>query len=116
SARAASARPPASRSATAQAAIRVIEAILVIDDERMHRMLLELVAAMEERGLDHERDAHDAPAQLIDQAQRRRHRAAGAQQGVDHEDALPDLDRVFVDGERVAAVLELVLDLDGLAR
>src|SRR5206468_1281801 len=65
-ARAAAAHPPTSRSATAQAATLGIDEILLIDDERMHRMLLELIAAMEERELDHERDAHDAPAQLID--------------------------------------------------
>src|SRR5262245_15102666 len=115
SARAAVAHPPARMSATPQATIRAVD-ILVIDDERMDRMLLELVTAVEECQLDHERDTHDSPAQLIDQAQRRRHRAAGGQEVVHHEDALPDLDRVLVDGERVSAVLELVLDFDGLAR
>src|SRR5262245_19100011 len=68
SARAAAAHPPVRRSATAQVPIRAMDDILVIDDERMDRVLLELVTAVEERQLDHERDAHDSPAQLIDQA------------------------------------------------
>src|SRR5437879_11418526 len=90
--------------------------ILVIDDQRMQRLLLQLVAAVEEGELDHDRDTDDAAAELVDQAQRRRHRAAGREQIVHGEHALPGLDRILVDRERVAAILELVLDLDGLAR
>src|SRR2546428_11245707 len=90
--------------------------MLVIDDERMERVLLQLVAAVEKREFDHERHAHDVATELIDQSQRCRHRAAGCEQVVHGEHALPGLDRILVDRERVAAILELVLHLDGLAR
>src|SRR2546422_4445549 len=88
----------------------------VVDDERMERVALHLVATVEEGELDQERHADDVPPELLDQAERRGHRAARGEQVVDGEHALPRLDRVLVDGERVAPVLELVLDLDGLAR
>src|SRR5437867_5044781 len=91
-------------------------AMLVIDDERMERMFLQLVAAVEKREFDHERHAHDVATELIDQSQRCRHRATGCAQVVHGEHALAGLDRVLVDRERVAAVFELVLDLDGLTR
>src|SRR5512138_1748969 len=68
SARATAAHPPISANATATAAILVIADTLVIRDQRMDRVVLELVAAVKERQLDHERDADDAAAQLIDQA------------------------------------------------
>src|SRR5260370_8395988 len=78
-------------------------------------MALELVASVEERQLDQERDADDPPAQLLDQPERGGHRASRREQVVDGEHALAALDRVLVHRERVTAVLELVLDLDGLA-
>src|SRR5204863_85400 len=80
------------------------------------REALELVAAVEEGELDQERHADDVAPELLDQPERRGHRAARGEQVIDGEYALPRLDRVLVDGERVAPVLELVLDLDGLAR
>src|SRR5947199_5591848 len=92
------------------------DASLVVDDEGMERVVLQLAATMEERELDQERHADDVAPELLDQPERRGHRAARGEQVIDGEYALPRLDRVLVDGERVAPVLELVLDLDGLAR
>src|SRR5882724_1960657 len=56
SATAAVAQPPTRTSAPANATT------LFIDDERMERVLLQLVSAMEERKLDHERYADDLTA------------------------------------------------------
>src|SRR5512145_1941307 len=109
SARAAGAHTPARTNAPATTTS------LVIDNQRMERMLLQLIPAVKKRKLDHERHAHDVAAELIDQPERCRHRAAGCEQVVHGEHALPDLDRILVDRQRIAAVLELVLDLDRLA-
>src|SRR5207249_6099115 len=86
----------------------------VVDDQGMQRIVLELVAPVKERQLDHECDADDAAAELLDEAEGRGHRASRCQQVVDGEHPLTRHDRVRVDGERVPAVLELVLHLDRL--
>src|SRR5437870_5436616 len=89
--------------------------ILVIDDEGVKRIVLELVPAVEERQLDQKSHAHDVAAELLDESQRGRHRTARGEQIVDGEDALARPDGVLVHRQRVAAVLELVLDFDRLA-
>src|SRR5881296_2412812 len=106
--------PPRTRAIRVE--IPTCDASSVVDDEGMEREALELVAAVEEGELDQERHADDVAPELLDQPERRGHRAARGEQVIDGEYALPRLDRVLVDGERVAPVLELVLDLDGLAR
>src|SRR2546430_3717937 len=106
--------PPRTRAIRVE--VPTCDASSVVDDEGMERKGPELVATVEEGELDQERHADDVPPELLDQAERRGHRAARGEQVVDGEHALPRLDRVLVDGERVAPVLELVLDLDGLAR
>src|SRR3989441_329399 len=106
--------PPCTRAIRVE--IPTCDASSVVDDEGMEREALELVAAVEEGELDQERHADDVAPELLDQPERRGHRAARGEQVIDGEYALPRLDRVLVDGERVAPVLELVLDLDGLAR
>src|SRR5438128_12464753 len=88
----------------------------VVDDEGMQRVVPQLVAAVEERELDQERHAHDLASELLDQPERRSHRPARGEPVVDGEHALPRLHRVLVDRERVAPVLELVLDPAGLPR
>src|SRR5438309_2544277 len=87
---------------------------LIVADQRVQRVALDLPAPVEERQLDHERDADDLAAELLDQPERRRHRPAGREQIVDGEDLLAGPDSVHVDRERVPAVLELVLDFDRL--
>src|SRR5947209_970038 len=106
--------PPRTRAIRVE--VPTCDASSVVDDEGMERKGPELVATVEEGELDQERHADDVPPELLDQAERRGHRAARGEQVVDGEHALPRLDRVLVDGERVAPVLELVLDFDGLAR
>src|SRR2546427_1464895 len=106
--------PPRTRAIRVE--IPTCDASSVLDDEGMEREALELVAAVEEGELDQERHADDVAPELLDQPERRGHRAARGEQVIDGEYALRRLDRVLVDGERVAPVLELVLDLDGLAR
>src|SRR5437773_12327824 len=105
--------PPRTRAIRVE--IPTCDASSVVDDEGMEREALELVAAVEEGELDQERHADDVAPELLDQPERRGHRAARGEQVVDGEHALARPDRVLVDGERVASVLELVLDLDGLA-
>src|SRR5204863_3632219 len=46
----------------------------VIDQQRVQRVVLELLSAVEKRQLDHERHADDAATEQLDQPQRRRHR------------------------------------------
>src|SRR5574341_260487 len=60
SARAAGAHAPAKTSAPATTTS------LVIHNQRMKRMLLQLIPAVKKRKLDHERHAHDVAAELID--------------------------------------------------
>src|SRR2546427_747229 len=106
--------PPRTRAIRVE--IPTWDASSVVDDEGMEREALELVATVEEGELDQERHADDVAPELLDQPERRGHRAARGEQVIDGEYALPRLDRVLVDGQRVAPGLELVLDLDGLAR
>src|SRR5437667_8293521 len=106
--------PPRTRAIRVE--IPTCDASSVVDDEGMEREALELLAAVKERKLDQERHADDVAPELLDQPERRGHRAARGEQVIAGEYALARLDRVLVDGERVAPVLELVLDLDGLAR
>src|SRR5919198_1728955 len=94
------------------AAMRVLSLMLLfIHDEGMERVALQLLAPFQERQLDHERDAHYLAAELLDQPERCRHRAPGSKQIVHGQHVLPRLDGVLVDGQGVAAVLELVFDL-----
>src|SRR5689334_5399633 len=88
---------------------------LFIHDKRMQRIVLQLVPALQKGELDHERHPDHLAAELFHQPQRRGHGPAGGQQIVDGEHALPRPDAILVNGQRVAAVLQLVLDLDGLA-
>src|SRR5262249_61783364 len=90
-------------------------ASLFIDDQRVERGLLQLVSTVQERELDHECHPDDLSPEQADQPQGRPHRTARREEVVDGEHALPRLDRILVDRERVAAILELVLDLDRLA-
>src|SRR5262245_51894200 len=62
---------------------------LFIDDQRMERVLLELVPAVKERELDHECHPHDVAAELADQPQGCPHRTTGGEQIVDCEHTLP---------------------------
>src|SRR5205823_4904724 len=64
------------------------DASLVVDDEGMERVVLQLAATMEERELDQERHADDVAPELLDQPERRGHRAARGEQVVDGEHAL----------------------------
>src|SRR5437899_11325027 len=82
----------------------------------MERVLLQLVPSVQKRKLDHERHSDDLPAELADQPQGCPHRTTGGEEIVDGQHALAGFDRILVDRERVASVLELVFDLDGLAR
>src|SRR5262245_20463698 len=83
---------------------------LVISDQRVNRVGLQLIAPAQKDQLDHEGDPDDRAAQLLDQAQRGGHGAAGGQEVVDREHPLAWLDRVLVHGQRVAPVLELARD------
>ena len=66
--------------------------------------------------LDQDADPDDRPAERLDQAARGGGRAAGGEHVVDDEDALVGMDRVTVDLESVAAVLQLVLLADDRPR
>src|SRR5207245_9963180 len=91
-------------------------ASLFIDGERVERLLLQLAPSVQKRKLDHERHPDDLPAELADQPQGCPHRTTGGEEIVDGEHALAGLDRVFVDREFVAPILQLVLHLDGVSR
>src|ERR1700704_2437929 len=56
---------------------------LVISDQRVHRVVLQLIAAVQKGQLDHEGHPDDLAAQLLDQAKRGGHGAAGGQEVVD---------------------------------
>ena len=77
---------------------------------------LELGAPAQERKLDQERAGDDRRARRSDQVAAGAHRAAGGQDVVDQEHALAGPERVAVDLELVAAVLELILLSDGGVR
>src|SRR5581483_6169319 len=70
----------------------------------------------QEGELDDEPAADDLSAAAGDQLERRRRRAAGGEQVVDQEHAMLRPERVAVDLERVATVLELVARGVGLVR
>src|SRR5262247_1841438 len=88
---------------------------LFIHDQRMQWVVLQFLAPVEKRQLDHERDADHLASQLLDQTQCGGHRPAGREQVIDGEHALTGPDGVFVHRQRVTAVLELVFYLDRLA-
>jgi hypothetical protein len=92
-------------------------ASLFIDDQRVERMLLELVPSVQKRELDHECQ----PPRYVRRAAGINRRAAPmlppvASRSSERQHALTGRNRVLVNGQRVAAVLELVLDLDRLSR
>ena len=74
----------------------------------MHRMPRQLAAAVQRDELDEKRERVHFPAEAGDQIGGRRRRAAGGEQVVDDQHALPLLHRVVVDLERVGPVLERV--------
>src|SRR5215470_19281769 len=104
------ARPPSSAAATTLIALMR----LFIHDQGAQWVVLQFLASLEKRQLDHERDADHLASQLLDQPERGGHRAASRQQVIDRKDALTGLDGVFVHRQRVTAVLELVFYLDRL--
>src|ERR671931_1415409 len=112
---------PVATSTASRAGTTVLRTIVqglhtsVIHDQRVQRVVLELLASLEKRELDHERHADHLAPELLDEAQGGRHGTAGREEIVDREHALARSDRILVDGQRVASVLELVLDLDRLA-
>src|SRR6266702_3981820 len=79
-------------------------------------VLRELRTAFEEIELHGEAEAGDFAAKLPHQLHRRLHRPAGGEQVVDDDHALPRLDRVEVNLQRVGAVLQVVADARGLRR
>src|SRR5919106_1803874 len=96
--------------------VRMIRMLLIVDDERVHGVRLKFLTSAQEGQLDHEGHADHAAAQLLHQSQGGGHGAAGGEQIVHREDTLARPDGILVHGQRVAPVLELVLDLDRLGR
>ena len=93
-------------------------------EERAHVVALELFAAGEELQLDDEGEADDRPAQLFDEADDGRGRAAGREQVVGDDDAVARADGVAVhlvnygydderDGVAVIDSVELAVRLAG---
>src|SRR5919106_3091099 len=85
-----------------------------VAEQRVDLELAELLAALERRELDHEREPRDLAPQPPYQFDGAHHRASGGEQVVDDEDPLSGLDGVGVDLERGGTVLALVFDLDRL--
>src|SRR5262245_38946177 len=85
-------------------------------DQGVRVDVAEALPAAQEDGLEDERARRDVPADSADELERRVHRAAGREQVVDQEHALPARDRIDVDLDRVGAVLELVALRRGLPR
>src|SRR3989442_782998 len=106
---------PATRATRSMWVVRLPSCGSIIDDERVQRVVLQLLAAVQERELDEKGDTDHARPELFEEPQRRRHGAAGREQVVHREHPLARTDRVLVHRQRIAAVLELVLDFDGLA-
>jgi len=77
---------------------------------------LELLPTLEEGQLDQEGDADDRPAELLHEPKGRRHRPPRREEVVHNQDALARRDGVLVDGQSVAAVLQLIFHLDRLGR
>src|SRR5438093_4422089 len=77
---------------------------------------IEALPTLEELELDEERETDDLALEPLDELDRPLHGPARRQQVVDDQHLLARLDRVAVDLERVRAVLERVLDRDGLGR
>src|SRR2546428_5893947 len=88
----------------------------IVSDQREDLAIPEPAPAVEERELDDEAAADHAATAAPHQLDRGGGRAAGGEQVVDDEHAMVATDRVVVDLERVAAVLELVARGIGLER
>src|SRR3989442_13061535 len=80
----------------------------LVVDEREHLDALEATATAQEGELDHEGAGDHLAAAALYQLDRRRGRAAGGEEGVDDQHPVAGADRVGVDLESVAAVLERV--------
>jgi len=85
-------------------------------DDRIDRVVRQLLSAVQEAQLDQKRGADDPASQLLDQLAARGHRSAGCQQVVHEEHAHFGSDGVFVYLQGVAPVLQLVLRPTGLVR
>src|SRR6266852_2359709 len=84
---------------------------LVVLDEGLDAVALQPLAPFEESQLEEElRRHHDAP-EALDETEGGGHGAAGGQEVVHHHDLLSLANRVFVNGEDITAILELVLFL-----
>src|SRR5216683_8162727 len=82
---------------------------LLVDDQGVDPLTGEARAPLEEGQLDQERGPDHGAAQPGDEAERGGHGAAGREEVVDHQHSLARCHRVLVNGQDVAAVLELVL-------
>src|SRR5260370_8644467 len=76
---------------------------------------VQFFAAVEESELDGEGGAFDRAAELLDEFGGGGGGAAGGEQVVANDDALARLDGVFVDFERVCAVLQGIRDAGGFS-
>src|SRR3972149_897660 len=81
----------------------------------MQRILLELLAPLQEPKLDQERHADHVTAELLDQPERGGHGPSGREEVIDSQHALAGLKGVFMDRERITAVLKLIFDFYGLS-
>src|SRR5262249_14600896 len=88
----------------------------VVVQEREHLCIGKLLAAIEEVELHHESHARDFGAQGFRQLDAGVSRAASGQQVVDNDHPLPRLDRIFVNLQRVDAILQLVTPFHRLGR
>src|SRR6185312_15264242 len=77
---------------------------------------VKLLAAVEEVQLDHEAQTGDISAQRFGELHTGVGRAAGRKQVINHNNALARADSVLMDLERINAVFELVIPLDGVRR
>src|SRR4051812_46574420 len=72
--------------------------------------------AVEEVELDEKAKPDDVAAEPLDKLDSRADGAAGREQVIDDQDALPRLDRVTVNLQRRGSVLQRVVDVDRLRR
>src|ERR687898_1181039 len=87
-----------------------------VRDQRLHVVAGELVAAVQEGELDHEEEADDLAAELLDELRLRLRGAAGGEHVVVDDHPSSRRDRVRVHVEAVLAVLQVVRRLDRVPR
>src|SRR5262245_5006610 len=76
-----------------------IPVILLVDDQRIDRVALQPLAALQKGQLDQEGGPDHRSSEALDEPERGRHRPPGGEQVVDGENALAPGDRVLVDRE-----------------